>query len=153
MCRFWYSNPNDNEQKMKRISIDSEEGLREVAEALLESLDGRTVVALRGEMGAGKTTLIRAVAEALGVEDQVTSPTFALVNQYEGAGGERLFHFDFYRIDDVREAYDLGYEEYFYSGDLCFVEWPEKIEALLPEEVVEVRITVDSPTARSFEIN
>lgn len=138
---------------MKRISIDSEEGLREVAETLLESLDGRTVVALRGEMGAGKTTLIRAVAEALGVEDQVTSPTFALVNQYEGAGGERLFHFDFYRIDDVREAYDLGYEEYFYSGDLCFVEWPEKIEALLPEEVVEVRITVDSPTARSFEIH
>ena len=138
---------------MKRISIDSEEGLREVAEALLESLNGRTVVALRGEMGAGKTTLIRAVAEAMGVEDQVTSPTFALVNQYEGAGGERLFHFDFYRIDDVREAYDLGYEEYFYSGDLCFVEWPEKIEALLPEEVVEVRITVDSPTARSFEIN
>ncbi|MBQ3083065.1 MAG: tRNA (adenosine(37)-N6)-threonylcarbamoyltransferase complex ATPase subunit type 1 TsaE [Alistipes sp.] len=138
---------------MKRISIDSEEGLREVAETLLESLDGRTVVALRGEMGAGKTTLIRAVAEALGVEDQVTSPTFALVNQYEGAGGERLFHFDFYRIDDVREVYDLGYEEYFYSGDLCFVEWPEKIEALLPEEVVEVRITVDSPTARSFEIH
>ncbi len=138
---------------MKRISIDSEEGLREVAEALLESLNGRTVVALRGEMGAGKTTLIRAVAEAMGVEDQVTSPTFALVNQYEGAGGERLFHFDFYRIDDVREAYDLGYEEYFYSGDLCFVEWPEKIEALLPEEVVEVRITVDSPTARSFEIH
>ena len=153
MCRSWYSNPNDNEQKMKRISIDSEEGLREVAEALLESLDGRTVVALRGEMGAGKTTLIRAVAEAMGVEDQVTSPTFALVNQYEGAGGERLFHFDFYRIDDVREAYDLGYEEYFYSGDLCFVEWPEKIEALLPEEVVEVHITVDSPTARSFEIH
>ena len=132
---------------MKRISI------REVAEALLESLNGRTVVALRGEMGAGKTTLIRAVAEAMGVEDQVTSPTFALVNQYEGAGGERLFHFDFYRIDDVREAYDLGYEEYFYSGDLCLVEWPEKIEALLPEEVVEVRITVDSPTARSFEIH
>lgn len=124
-----------------------------MAEALLESLNGRTVVALRGEMGAGKTTLIRAVAEAMGVEDQVTSPTFALVNQYEGAGGERLFHFDFYRIDDVREAYDLGYEEYFYSGDLCFVEWPEKIEALLPEEVVEVRITVDSPTARSFEIH
>ena len=124
-----------------------------MAEALLESLDGRTVVALRGEMGAGKTTLIRAVAEAMGVEDQVTSPTFALVNQYEGAGGERLFHFDFYRIDDVREAYDLGYEEYFYSGDLCFVEWPEKIEALLPEEVVEVHITVDSPTARSFEIH
>ena len=137
---------------MKTIHIDSEEQLREVAEALLESLEGRTVVALRGEMGAGKTTLIRAVAEALGAEDQVTSPTFALVNQYEGANAERIFHFDFYRIDDVREAFDLGYEEYFYSGDLCFVEWPEKIEQLLPEELVMVRITVDGPTERTFEI-
>lgn len=137
---------------MKTISIHSEEELPEVAEALLDALNGRTVVALRGEMGAGKTTLIRSVADALGVEDQVTSPTFALVNQYEGANGERLFHFDFYRIEDEREAFDLGYEEYFYSGDLCFVEWPEKIESLLPEEVVEVRIRVDSPTERTFEI-
>ena len=137
---------------MKTISIRSEEELPEVAEALLDALGDRTVVALRGEMGAGKTTLIRAVAEALGVEDQVTSPTFALVNQYEGANGERLFHFDFYRIDDEREAFDLGYEEYFYSGDLCFVEWPEKIESLLPEEVAEVRIRVDSPTERTFVI-
>ena len=107
---------------MKKIHINSEEQLAEVAEALLDALDGRTVVALRGEMGAGKTTLVRALAEHLGVEDQVTSPTFALVNQYEGANGERLFHFDFYRIDDEREAFDLGYEEYFYSGDLCLVE-------------------------------
>ena len=137
---------------MKTIHIDSEEQLREVAEALLAALNGRTVVALRGEMGAGKTTLIRSVAECLGVEDQVTSPTFALVNQYESDKGERLFHFDFYRIEDEREAFDLGYEEYFYSGDLCFVEWPEKIEGLLPEEVMEVRITVDDPTERTFEI-
>ena len=137
---------------MKKIHINSEEQLAEVAEALLDALDGRTVVALRGEMGAGKTTLVRALAEHLGVEDQVTSPTFALVNQYEGANGERLFHFDFYRIDDEREAFDLGYEEYFYSGDLCLVEWPEKIERLMPDEVVEVRITVESPTERTFEI-
>ena len=137
---------------MKKIHINSEEQLGEVAEALLDALDGRTVVALRGEMGAGKTTLVRALAEHLGVEDQVTSPTFALVNQYEGANGERLFHFDFYRIDDEREAFDLGYEEYFYSGDLCLVEWPEKIERLMPDEVVEVRITVESPTERTFEI-
>lgn len=137
---------------MKTIHIDSEEQLREVAESLLAALDGRTVVALRGEMGAGKTTLIRSVAECLGVEDQVTSPTFALVNQYESDKGERLFHFDFYRIEDEREAFDLGYEEYFYSGDLCFVEWPEKIEGLLPEEMMEVRITVDGPTERTFEI-
>lgn len=137
---------------MKRLSIDSEDQLHEVAEALLDSLDGRTVVALRGEMGAGKTTLVRAVAEQLGASDQVTSPTFALVNQYEGAEGERIFHFDFYRIEDEREAFDLGYEEYFYSGDLCFVEWPEKIEGLMPDSVMEVRITVEGPTERSFEI-
>ena len=110
------------------------------------------MVALRGEMGAGKTTLVRAVAEQLGASDQVTSPTFALVNQYEGAEGERIFHFDFYRIEDEREAFDLGYEEYFYSGDLCFVEWPEKIEGLMPDAVMEVRITVEGPTERSFEI-
>ena len=123
-----------------------------VARELLDALNGRTVVALRGEMGAGKTTLIRALAEVMGVEDQVTSPTFALVNEYRSAKGERLFHFDFYRIDDLREAYDLGYEEYFYSGDLCLVEWPEKVEPLLPEEVVELTIRVDSPTERTFEI-
>ncbi len=137
---------------MKNIHIHSEEELTRVAELLLESLEGRTVVALRGEMGAGKTTLVRALAEVMGVTDQVTSPTFALVNQYEGGQGERLYHFDFYRIDDVREAYDLGYEEYFYSGDLCLVEWPEKVEPLLPEELVEVHITVDSPTERTFTI-
>lgn len=137
---------------MKQLHIESEEQLHEVAEELLASLDGRTVVALRGEMGAGKTTLVRAVAEELGALDQVTSPTFALVNQYEGGVGERIFHFDFYRIEDEREAFDLGYEEYFYSGDLCFVEWPEKIEALMPDSVMEVTITVLGPTERRFEI-
>lgn len=137
---------------MKQLHIESEEQLHEVAEELLASLDGRTVVALRGEMGAGKTTLVRAVAEELGALDQVTSPTFALVNQYEGGAGERIFHFDFYRIEDEREAFDLGYEEYFYSGDLCFVEWPEKIEALMPDSVMEVTITVLGPTERHFEI-
>lgn len=137
---------------MKKIQIDSEEGLRDVAEALLESLDGRTVVAMRGGMGAGKTTLVRALAELMGVEDQVTSPTFALVNEYRAEDGRALYHFDFYRIDDEREAFDLGYEEYFYSGDLCLVEWPEKIEGLLPDERVELHITVDGETERTFEI-
>lgn len=137
---------------MKRIQIDSEEQLKEVAEALLEALDGRTVVALRGEMGAGKTTLIRSVAEALGAEDQVTSPTFALVNQYEGANGERIFHFDFYRIERPEEAFDMGYEEYFYSDGLCLVEWPEKVEELLPDEVMKVTITPTSPTKRTITI-
>ena len=104
-------------------------------------------------MGAGKTTLIREIVAALGSEDTVTSPTFAIVNQYKAPGNRRIYHFDFYRIDDVREAYDFGYEEYFYSGDLCLVEWPEKIEQLLPDQVMTVRITADSDTARTFEID
>lgn len=137
---------------MKTVHITSEEELPEAAAAIVELLGPRTVVALRGEMGAGKTTLIREIAAQLGAADTVTSPTFAIVNQYKGRAGRRICHFDFYRIDDIREAYDFGYEEYFYSGDICLVEWPEKIEALLPENAIEVRITVDSPTARTFEI-
>ncbi len=137
----------------KTIHITSEEELPQVAEAILEATGRRTVVVFRGGMGAGKTTLIRAIAAALGSADTVTSPTFALVNQYKGADGRNIYHFDFYRIDDLREAYDFGYEEYFYSGDLCLVEWPEKIEALLPDDVVTVRIAVDSETARTFTID
>ena len=106
-----------------------------------------------GPSGAGKTTLIREIAAQLGATDTVTSPTFAIVNQYKGKGNRRIHHFDFYRINDIREAYDFGYEEYFFSGDLCLVEWPEKIEQLLPENVMTVRITVDSDTARTFEID
>ena len=127
---------------MKTIHITSQDDLPDVAEAVIEALGRRTVVAFRGEMGAGKTTLIREIAAQLGATDTVTSPTFAIVNQY-----------DFYRINDVREAYDFGYEEYFYSGDLCLVEWPEKIEQLLPDNAMTVRITVDSDTARTFEID
>lgn len=137
---------------MKTLHIGSEEELPEAAEALLGMLGDRRVVVLRGEMGAGKTTFVRAVAAALGVEDRVTSPTFALVNHYRGGAGQSVYHFDFYRIDSPSEAYDFGYEEYFYSGDLCLVEWPEKIEALLPPDTVEVRIRVVGPTERIFEI-
>ncbi|MDE5579120.1 MAG: tRNA (adenosine(37)-N6)-threonylcarbamoyltransferase complex ATPase subunit type 1 TsaE [Alistipes sp.] len=137
---------------MKTIRISSQDELPQVAEAIVGLLEERPVVALRGEMGAGKTTLVREIAAQLGAADTVTSPTFAIVNQYEGAAGRRIFHFDFYRIDDPREAFDLGYEEYFYSGDVCLAEWPEKVEQLLPPNAVEVRIRVDSPTARTFEI-
>ena len=137
---------------MRTIHITSQDELPDVARAVIRSLGRRTVVAFRGEMGAGKTTLIREIVAALGSADTVTSPTFAIVNQYK-AGKERIHHFDFYRIDDQREAYDFGYEEYFYSGDLCLVEWPEKIEQLLPENTMNVRITADSDTARTFEID
>ena len=137
---------------MRTIHITSQDELPDVARAVIRSLGRRTVVAFRGGMGAGKTTLIREIVAALGSADTVTSPTFAIVNQYK-AGKERIHHFGFYRIDDQREAYDFGYEEYFYSGDLCLVEWPEKIEQLLPENTMNVRITADSDTARTFEID
>ena len=137
---------------MRTIHITSQDELPDVARAVIRSLGRRTVVAFRGGMGAGKTTLIREIVAALGSADTGTSPTFAIVNQYK-AGKERIHHFDFYRIDDQREAYDFGYEEYFYSGDLCLVEWPEKIEQLLPENTMNVRITADSDTARTFEID
>lgn len=136
---------------MKRLEIYSLSDLKYVAQEVVESLDGRTVVLLRGEMGAGKTTLISRIAAYLGAEDVVTSPTFALVNQYEGREC-RIFHFDFYRIEEIEEVFDLGYEEYFYSGDLCFVEWPEKIEPLLPDDAMTVRITVGDDEHRIFEI-
>ena len=138
---------------MKTIHITSQEELRDVAEAIVRDLGRRTVVAFRGEMGAGKTTLIREIAAVLGATDTVTSPTFAIVNQYKGANNRRIYHFDFYRIDDIREAYDFGYEEYFYSGNLCLVEWPEKIEELLPDDTMTVRIRVDGPEQRTLFID
>ena len=136
---------------MKRIEIDTLSDLPRVAEEVINSLDGRTVVLLRGGMGAGKTTLVSRIAALLGAEDTVTSPTFALVNQYEGSEC-RIYHFDFYRIDRIEEVFDLGYEEYFYSGDLCLVEWPEKIEPLIPDDAMVVRITVGDDEQRIFEI-
>ena len=136
---------------MKRREIDSLSELTRVAESIIEELGERRVVLLRGSMGAGKTTLVSRIAKCLGAEDTVTSPTFALVNQYEGTQ-MRIYHFDFYRIDRIEEVFDLGYEEYFYSGDLCLVEWPEKIEELIPDSVMEVRITVGDGEERIFEI-
>jgi tRNA threonylcarbamoyladenosine biosynthesis protein TsaE len=137
---------------MKEISIDSLDGLKEVAEEVITSLDGRTIVAFCGPMGAGKTTLISAIMEHLGSDDTVTSPTFALVNQYATDTGEAVHHFDFYRINRIEEVFDMGYEEYFYSGELCLIEWPELIEDLLPEDAMVVRIDVLSPTERKFTI-
>ena len=138
---------------MKTLHIDSLAELPEAAEAVIEALGTRTVIAFRGAMGAGKTTLIREIAAQLGSADNVTSPTFAIVNQYSDRDGRPVYHFDFYRIDRPEEAYDFGYEEYFYSGDLCLVEWPEKIETLLPDDTMTVRITADSEQGRTVEID
>jgi tRNA threonylcarbamoyladenosine biosynthesis protein TsaE len=111
------------------------------ARRLVPLLHDRGVVALYGGMGAGKTTLVAALMREMGSADDVTSPTFALVNDYVTGAGRHVYHFDFYRIDDVREAFDLGYEEYFYSGELCLVEWPEKIEELLPDDTLRIQIS------------
>jgi tRNA threonylcarbamoyladenosine biosynthesis protein TsaE len=135
----------------KIIEISSLDELDKVAEAVINALNGRTVVAFDAPMGAGKTTLISRIAALLGAEDSVTSPTFAIVNQYEGR--ERtIYHFDMYRIERVEEALDFGSEEYLSSGELCLVEWPEKIEPLLPDDTMVVRIEIISDTARRFEI-
>jgi tRNA threonylcarbamoyladenosine biosynthesis protein TsaE len=134
----------------KIIEISSLEELDKAAEAVIESLNGRTVVALNAPMCAGKTTLVSRIAALLGAEDDVTSPTFAIVNQYEGE--RTIYHFDMYRIERIDEALDFGSEEYLSSGELCLVEWPEKIEALLPDDTMVVKIEILSDTARRFVI-
>ena len=137
---------------MNTITINSLSELPKVADLVLESLNGRNVVAFFAPMGAGKTTLISTLMETLGSEDIVTSPTFALVNQYYTETREPVYHFDFYRINSINEAFDMGYEEYFYSGDLCLVEWPEKVEQLLPEDTMVVKIEIVDENTRRFTI-
>lgn len=134
----------------KILEINSLDELDKVAKAVIDSLEGRTVVAFDAPMGAGKTTLIGRIARYLGSEDDTTSPTFAIVNQYEG--DRTMYHFDMYRIDRIEEALDFGTEEYLSSGELCMVEWPEKIEALLPEDTMVVKIEILSESARRFVI-
>jgi tRNA threonylcarbamoyladenosine biosynthesis protein TsaE len=124
----------------KTIVVKSLEELPQAAETVLKDTEGHPVIALFGKMGAGKTTLIKEFCKVLNVEDVVNSPTFALVNEYATFGGEPVFHFDFYRIESVEEVYDIGYEEYIYSGNYCFIEWPEMIEGLLPESYVYLSI-------------
>jgi tRNA threonylcarbamoyladenosine biosynthesis protein TsaE len=124
--------------------------LSSAAEWLLLQAGERRALAFYGAMGAGKTTLIKELCRALHVTDNVTSPTFALVNEYGMAGGGKVFHFDFYRIKKLEEAYDLGYDEYFGSGHLCLIEWPELIEELLPADTLRIRISAPSPNARTL---
>lgn len=125
---------------MSTIAFSQLSELPAVATKLLKSFDGEKIVAFEGPMGAGKTTLIKAICEALGVKDTVSSPTFSIVNEYRTAKGEKIYHFDFYRIKSVDEAYDMGYEEYFYSKAYCFIEWPEKIGELMPLTYEKVKI-------------
>ena len=129
---------------MPEVIVNSLSELPTAAVQLLEAIGDRNVLAFYGEMGAGKTTFIKAFCVALGVKETISSPTFSIVNEYLSATGRKIYHFDFYRIKDINEAFDMGYEEYLYSDALCLIEWPEKIEALLPENVFPVSITSDT---------
>ena len=123
------------------IKIQSLESIHEAAREFIAAMGDNTVFALYGKMGAGKTTFVKALCEELGVSDVISSPTFAIVNEYRSdETGELIYHFDFYRIKKLSEVYDKGYEDYFYSGALCFIEWPELVEELLPGDAVKVTI-------------
>ncbi len=131
------------------ISIDSLEKIREAAREFVANIGENSMFAFYGKMGAGKTTFIKAVCEELGVEDVITSPTFAIVNEYRSeTTGELIYHFDFYRVKKIDEVYDMGFEDYFYSGALCFIEWPELCEEVLPSDTVKVTIEEQPDGAR-----
>ena len=135
------------------IRINDLEHIGEAARQFIETIGDHRVFAFYGHMGAGKTTFIKAVCEQLGVEDVITSPTFAIVNEYETSTNSLIYHFDFYRIKRLEEVYDMGYEDYFYSGSLCFIEWPELIEELLPDDAVRVTITEQPDGSRLVSSN
>ena len=136
---------------MFQTQITHLSALQETARLLLNNFPDDRIFAFYGAMGAGKTTFIKAICHELGSNDYVTSPTFALINEYSTTEGAVIYHFDFYRIKKLEEAFDLGYEDYIYSGNYCFIEWPEMIEQLLPEGIVEVRIKEGDKGARLVE--
>lgn len=130
-------NNNEKIKTLKEFSLDT---INDAAKEFLELIGDDKVFAFNGNMGAGKTTFIKAICETLGVDETINSPTFSIVNEYEAADGRVIYHFDFYRINKIEEAVDFGAEEYFYSGNLCFIEWSENVASLLPDYLVTVNI-------------
>ena len=136
------------------IKIQSLDQIHEAAKEFIAAMGENTVFALYGKMGAGKTTFVKAVCEELGVTDMITSPTFAIVNEYRSEDtAELIYHFDFYRINKLEEVYDMGYEDYFYSGALCFIEWPGLVEELLPGNTIKVSIEEQKDGTRTVTLN
>jgi tRNA threonylcarbamoyladenosine biosynthesis protein TsaE len=135
---------------MSTLLITSLRDIDQVAGKFLEARGDASVIAFSGEMGAGKTTFIQALCRNLGVTAGVNSPTFSLVNQYFTPEGNSIFHFDLYRIEDPAELFDMGYEEYFFSGELCFIEWPEKASHLIPDDALRVEIVVGENESREI---
>ncbi|MBQ9386720.1 MAG: tRNA (adenosine(37)-N6)-threonylcarbamoyltransferase complex ATPase subunit type 1 TsaE [Bacteroidaceae bacterium] len=135
------------------ITIKDLDHIEEAAREFIGQMGDDTVFAFYGKMGAGKTTFIKALCKLLGVEDEVNSPTFAIINEYRSeTTAELIYHFDFYRIKKLEEVYDLGYEDYFYSGALCFIEWPELVEELLPLDAKKVTITENGDGSRTINL-
>ncbi len=137
---------------MRNYTVTNIDDLSSVAHDFIESFRQHRLIAFYGSMGAGKTTFIKALCDELKVTDVVNSPSFAIINEYAIPGDGLIYHFDFYRLKSISEAYDMGYEDYFYSGNYCFVEWPEKIEALLPHNHLRVTIDVVSETERKITV-
>lgn len=135
-----------------QLIVDSEKDLNKVAKEIIKYSGDQNIWIFYGEMGSGKTTLIKAIASRLGIEDNVHSPTFSIVNEYINLRDEVFYHFDFYRIKNEIEAMDIGIDEYFYSGNLCFIEWPQKIPSLLPEKYLKVDIKITSDIGREINI-
>lgn len=136
---------------MNRIVVKNINELPQAAEEFISKLGNNRVIAFYGNMGAGKTTFIKEICTALGVTDTVNSPTFAIINEYRKPDAGLIYHFDFYRINKTEEAYDFGYEDYFYSNELCLIEWPEKITSLLPENFLSVKIEANENGERVIE--
>ncbi|NLB25144.1 MAG: tRNA (adenosine(37)-N6)-threonylcarbamoyltransferase complex ATPase subunit type 1 TsaE [Bacteroidales bacterium] len=139
---------------MKLIKVEKLKDLEQAAKKLIDYFSDQKIFAFYGKMGVGKTAFIQAICRYLGSADNITSPTFALINEYFDANHQPIYHMDFYRIKNLEEVFDLGYEDYFYSGNYCLIEWPEKIEPLLPGRFVEVRIELGAEGERyiSFQI-
>ncbi len=135
------------------IKIESLDKIDEAALEFIRAMGDNTVFAFHGDMGAGKTTFIKAICENLGISDTINSPTFAIVNEYRSDSGELIYHFDFYRINKIEEVFDFGYEDYFYSGSLCFIEWPEKVDTLLPKDTVNVYVKVQEDGSREVSLS
>lgn len=135
---------------MLKIKTDNAKQTEELGRCIGESLTGGEIIAMTGDLGAGKTTITKSIAKGLDIDEYITSPTFTIVNEYEGR--LKLFHFDVYRIGDIEEMYDMGYEEYFYSGGVCIIEWANLIEEILPEDTIRIEISTQDENKRQFII-